>query len=129
MNLQYKTVLTFFAHPDDETLAAGATIRRLTREGCRVHVAIPNTGIHSRRNVQNEQFRNDALLVLRNDCFKALSVLGVKETDIYLGEFSDNEIDRHTLLELIHWFEKILKCVQPEAIFTHHRYCTNIDHQ
>ena len=27
---QYKKVLTFFAHPDDETLAAGATIHKLT---------------------------------------------------------------------------------------------------
>ncbi len=129
MNLQYKTVLAFFAHPDDETLAAGATIKRLTREGCRVHVAISNTGIHSRRNILNEQSRESALSVLRNDCFKALSVLDVKETDIYLGEFSDNEMDRHTLLELIHWLEKIIERVQPEAIFTHHRYCTNIDHQ
>lgn len=129
MNLQYKTVLTFFAHPDDETLAAGSTIKRLSREGCRVHVAIPNTGIHSRRNVEDKQSHDDALVNLRHDCFKALSVLGVKESDIYLGQFSDNESDKHTLLELIHWFENILKRVQPEAIFTHHRYCTNIDHQ
>jgi LmbE family N-acetylglucosaminyl deacetylase len=27
---QFKTILTFFAHPDDETLAAGATIKKLT---------------------------------------------------------------------------------------------------
>lgn len=129
MNLQYKTVLTFFAHPDDETLAAGATIKRLSREGCRVHVAIPNTGVHGRRNTQDNKSRNDALVNLRYDCFKALSVLGVKESDIYLGEFPDNESDKHTLLELIHWLENIIARVQPQAIFTHHRYCTNIDHQ
>ena len=129
MILQYKTILTFFAHPDDETLAAGATMKRLSREGCRIHVAIPNTGINSRRNAEDKQSLDNALVNLRHDCFKALSVLGVNESDIYLGQFSDNEIDRHTLLELIHWFEDILKRVQPEAIFTHHRYCTNIDHQ
>lgn len=129
MKLAYKNVLTFFAHPDDETLAAGATINRLSREGCRVHVAIPNTGIHSRRNQKDQGNREEALEMLRQDCLKALSVIGVKTTDIYLGEFSDNEIDKHTLLELIHWFEKILQQVQPDAIFTHHRYCTNIDHQ
>jgi hypothetical protein len=30
---QYKNILTFFAHPDDETLAAGATIKKLTDMG------------------------------------------------------------------------------------------------
>ena len=129
MNLQVETVLTFFAHPDDETLAAGATIRRLSREGSRVHVAIPNTGIHSRRNAQGNELRDDALANLRLDCVKALSVLGVKKSDVYLGEFADNESDKHTRLELIHWLEDVLERVQPQAIFTHHRYCTNIDHQ
>jgi LmbE family N-acetylglucosaminyl deacetylase len=127
--LTYKTVLTFFAHPDDETLAAGATIRRLTKEGCRVVVAIPNTGIHSRRNLQSDAARAEALDALRTDCHAALTILGVDESDIFLGDFSDNEIDKHTLLELIHWLEAVLREVQPDAIFTHHRYCTNIDHQ
>lgn len=119
----------FFAHPDDETLAAGGTINKLVREGCRVSVAIPNTGIFSRRNSQTENDLSGALDVLREDCLKALSLLGVKKEDIYLGSFSDNEIDKHTLLELIHWFEVVLEKVKPDAIFTHHRYCTNIDHR
>lgn len=35
MTLDYKTVLAFYAHPDNETLAAGATMHRLTRSGAR----------------------------------------------------------------------------------------------
>lgn len=129
MNLDYKTVLTFFAHPDDEALAAGATINRLSHQGCRVHVAIPSTGIFSRRQGGNRSSRESSLTGLRSDCKKALFLLGVRSSDIYLGDFSDNEIDKHTLLELIRWFEKIVARVNPQAIFTHHRYCTNIDHQ
>lgn len=130
MTLPFKSILAFFAHPDDETLAAGATMKRLAREGCRVHVAISNTGIHSRRNIEcNEARRLEDLAKLRGDCIQALGVLGVRESDIYLGEFADNEMDKHTLLELIHWLEAILQKVQPEAVFTHHRFCTNIDHQ
>ena len=53
MILKYKKILTFFAHPDDETLAAGATINKLSKNGCRVYVAIPGTGIHARKNIQN----------------------------------------------------------------------------
>ncbi len=126
---RYKKILAFFAHPDDEALAAGATISKLTTSGCEVHVAIPNTGIHSRRNIEDQFLRDQKLSNLRSDCEKALAVLGVRLENIYLGEFSDNEIDKHTLLELIHWLEDLIKKVRPEAIITHHRFCTNIDHQ
>jgi len=50
-----KKVLTFFAHPDDETLAAGATIKKLTDLGIEVHVAIPATGVQSRSNTQDTE--------------------------------------------------------------------------
>jgi len=38
-------------------------------------------------------------------------------------------MDKHSLLEVIHWLEKIINNVKPDLILTHHRYCTNIDHQ
>lgn len=129
MDLKLNTVLTFFAHPDDETLAAGATIKKLTESGCRVHVAIPCTGIHSRRSALDDKARTQLLDELKTDTNKALSLLGVHPEDIYLGDFSDNEMDKHTLLELIHWIEPIIARVKPDMVLTHHRYCTNIDHQ
>lgn len=124
-----QTVLTFFAHPDDETLAAGATLAKLTQMGKRVHVAIPATGIHSRRNLWSEEERKVRLSELYKDCQGALSILGIRAEDIYFGHFSDNEMDKHSLLELIHWLEDILRRVKPNLIFTHHRFCSNIDHQ
>ena len=126
---KYKNILTFFAHPDDETLAAGATINKLSNNGCRIHVAIPATGVHARKNVQDKKVRDKKLLNLQNDTIKALSKIGVKKSDIYLGEFDDNELDKYSMLELIHWIEKIIIKIKPDAIFTHHRYCTNIDHR
>ncbi|MBF0595708.1 MAG: PIG-L family deacetylase [Candidatus Omnitrophica bacterium] len=126
---RYKRVLTFFAHPDDETLAAGATIAKLSRLGVEVHVAIPATGVHSRRNVQLEEKREVDLAGLRKDCEQAIGILGVRPQHIYLGEFPDNEMDKGSRLELIHWLEAIIKDVEPDLIFTHHRFCTNIDHQ
>ncbi len=122
-------ILTFFAHPDDETLAAGATMNKLSEKGCKVFVAIPGTGVHSRKNVQNKMIRDKKILSLKKDTFKALSKIRVKRSNIFFGEFDDNEFDNHTLLELIHWLEKLIKKIKPDIIFTHHRYCTNIDHQ
>lgn len=128
---QISKVLTFFAHPDDETLAAGATLAKLSRIGVDIHMAIPATGIHSRRNTQDQTSRDSELIKLRQDCKKAMSVLGGggAEQNIYLGKFSDNEMDKHTLLELIQWLEGLINKINPDVLITHHRYCTNIDHQ
>ena len=124
------TVLMFFAHPDDEVLAAGATMKKLSDNGATIHVAIPATGIHSRRNIEKDaEQREAALFNLREDCVKALAVVGVQSQNIYLGEFRDNEMDSHSLLDLIHWLEAIIDKVQPDTIFTHHFNCTNIDHR
>jgi LmbE family N-acetylglucosaminyl deacetylase len=129
MITHYNRVLAFFAHPDDETLAAGATLSKLCRLGKEVYVAIPATGIHARRNIQDESSRNEDLLRLQGDCEKALGILGVPADNIILGEFSDNELDKHTHLELNQWLEGVIKETKPDIILTHHRYCTNIDHQ
>ncbi len=67
MILKYKKILTFFAHPDDETLAAGATINKLSKNGCRVFAAIPATGIHARKNTLKKNTRDKKLLKLNND--------------------------------------------------------------
>tara|TARA_B110000503_G_C7069911_1_gene380429 strand:- start:222 stop:923 length:702 start_codon:yes stop_codon:yes gene_type:complete len=124
-----KKVLTFFAHPDDETLAAGATIKKLTDLGIEVHVAIPATGIQSRSNTQDKESLDLELIELRQDTEKALAIIGIPSENIYLGDFPDNQMDKHTLLEVIHWLENIISNVKPDLILTHHRYCTNIDHQ
>ncbi len=122
-------VLTFFSHPDDETLAAGATIKKMTNMGIEVVAAIPATGIFSRKEINSIAKGNEELLKLRKDCVKALGILGIKHDNIFLGDFSDNEMDKHSLLELIHWLEKIILKVKPGLVLTHHRFCTNIDHQ
>ena len=125
----YSPVLAFFAHPDDETLSAGGTMRKMSSLGIDTHIAIPVTGIHSRKNTQDELQRDSDLINLRKDCESAMKVLGVKSDNIYLGDFPDNEIDRHSLLELVHWLERIIADVKPKLIITHHRFCTNVDHQ
>lgn len=129
MKTDYARVLCFFAHPDDETLAMGGAVARFIEQGTRVRVALSNTGITSRKNTLSTERMAEDLARLRTDCALALAKLGVAPDDILLGSFSDNEIDRHTLLELIHWIEPIIDDFAPEAVFTHHRFCTNIDHQ
>lgn len=122
-------VLTFFAHPDDETLGAGGTLSKLRRMGVEVHVAIPATGIHARKNVLDKEQCDKDLVALRENCHKALGKIGVSPHNIHLGDFPDNEMDSNTLLTAVHYLEEIKSKVQPDLIITHHWRCTNIDHQ
>lgn len=124
-----RKVISFFAHPDDETIAAGATLYKLGNLGIEVHVAIPATGIYSRRNVLSSEKMDSDIEILKKNCRNALEVLGVASRNTYLGHFPDNEMDKGTLLELIHWFEGLLDKINPDLILTHHSTCTNIDHQ
>ena len=124
-----RKILTFLAHPDDETLAAGATLSKLCRMGVTVHVAIPATGVYGRKNRLDQAAMERELVRLETDCEQALGILGVQPEHIHLGEFSDNQMDSHPRLEVIHWLETLLDAIKPDLIFTHHRYCTNIDHQ
>lgn len=120
-------VLMFFAHPDDETLAAGATIHKLCRSGVEVFVAIPGTGIFSRD--MNEEYRQAAYEMLVADTYGAMDVLGVDRRNVFLGDFPDNAFDSLPLLRLNKWLEGVMVRAKPQAVFTHHQRCTNIDHQ
>lgn len=122
-------VLTFFAHPDDETLGAGGMLSKLDRMSVDVHIVIPATGVNARKNILvGEQLDRD-LMTLRGNCHNALRKLGVSSNNIHFGNFQDNEMDSTTLLSVIHYLEDIIKKIKPDLIITHHWRCTNIDHQ
>jgi N-acetylglucosamine malate deacetylase 1 len=125
-----RTVLVYAAHPDDEVLGAGGTIAKAVELGAAVHVYLPATGVHARRNVlTDEAARAAALDQLRRDAAAALGCLGVPPERLVLGDFDDNEMDGVTRLSVIHALEDVIGRVRPDAILTHHFRCTNIDHQ
>jgi LmbE family N-acetylglucosaminyl deacetylase len=112
---KYKKVLLFFAHPDDETLAAGATIHKLSKLGAEIYLAVlASYGLHGDNT---------------NDLKVAAKILGIPEKNIYLNSFPDNKCDTMPLLDGIQWLEGIISHVNPTLLITHHRYCTNTDHQ
>lgn len=111
--------LIVVAHPDDEVLGAGATIKKLTSEGNEVDVCIMCTEAKARafRPEDNE---------LNDDTDAALKMLGVSKK--YEGTFPNIEMNNSTHLSLVRFIEKAIIDSDCDVIITHHPADTNNDH-
>lgn len=118
---QYKNMnyLIVVAHPDDEVLGAGATIKKLTSEGHIVDVCIMSTEAKARafRPEDNE---------LSDDTDAALKVIGIRKK--YEGTFPNIEMNNSTHLSLVQFIEKTIIASDCDIIITHHPADTNNDH-
>ena len=132
-------ILIIAAHPDDEILGMGGTIRKYVKNDHQVKIVIMATGIFARRseNYQNStryqtnqitsKSMEKELHDLRKDAEKASRLLGV--ADIEFLDFPDNEMDSVSLLKIVKTIEKEISIVKPDKIYTHHYNDLNIDHR
>ena len=109
--------LVVVAHPDDEVLGAGATIRKLVTEGHRVAVAIM---------VSQAAARKDLSSTLSSDEARAISMIGVEQT--YHASFPNIKMNTVPHLELVQFVESCIDDWKADAIITHHPADTNNDH-
>lgn len=119
-------VLVFAAHPDDELLGLGGTIRRLVNEGVEARAVILAEGITSRSD-KRELANNDELKELQDDARKAATIVGYSTID-FCG-LPDNRMDGCELLDIIKIVSKYVNKYKPDTIFTHHHGDLNIDHR
>ncbi len=132
-------ILVIAAHPDDEVLGMGGTIKKLTKSGNDVKIVIMATGILSRRssNYQNAvkydiddktvKKMNEQIVKLRKDAVTASKIMGVK--DIQFEEFPDNEMDIVSNLQITKKIEEILELYRPDVVYTHSQFDINVDHR
>lgn len=111
--------LLVVAHPDDEVLGAGASMKKWSQNGDEVQVAIMCTEAKARafRPEDNE---------LEDDTNDALKSLGV--TKKYEGTFPNIEMNTVPHLKLVQFIESAIKECEPDVIITHHPADTNNDH-
>jgi LmbE family N-acetylglucosaminyl deacetylase len=132
-------ILVIAAHPDDEVLGLGGTIKKLSKNGNNIKIVIMATGIKARRskNYSNsEKYEIDEKIsddldfqiqLLRKESIKSSKILGAKSIDFL--NFPDNEMDTVSLLEVTKSIEKIISSFKPEIVYTHTNFDVNIDHR
>lgn len=132
-------VLVIAAHPDDEVLGMGGTIRKYVKDGHKVKIVIMATGIFARRleKYQNstkyemigksKQIMGKELVELRKNAKKAGKILGA--SDIEFVDFPDNEMDTVSNLQVTKKIESIIQQFNPEVVYTHSQHDINVDHR
>lgn len=109
--------LVVVAHPDDETLGAGATIQKLVNEGNEVAVCIMANHAAARVNISD---------TLADDTSNALKNIGVEKT--YNADFPNIKMNTVPHLDLVQFIEHAIEDFGATAIITHHPSDTNNDH-
>ncbi len=121
-----KNVLVIAAHPDDELLGVGGTVRRLSNEGKSVHAVIMAEGLTSRSGHRQDTDKIE-LAHLQEDARNAAQEVGYASIE-FCG-FPDNRMDEVDLLDVIKVVSRYVEKYQPDTIFTHHYGDLNIDHR
>ena len=107
--------LFIVAHPDDESLGAGGTIRKLHQDGERIAVMILSLESATRTDITRQKIK------------RSHSILGVDKT--YIEDFEMmkfGEIDRFEFTKKI---EKVINEEKPDRIFTHYIGDIHNDHR
>jgi LmbE family N-acetylglucosaminyl deacetylase len=111
-------VLTVAAHPDDETLGAGATMAWHAARGDTVWACVLTDGVTSR----HDQVQ------LQADCAqRACDVLGIDR--LVLVGLPDQRLDTLSLLDVITPIEQCIEELQPDVVLTHFAGDVNEDHR
>lgn len=127
--MRMNRILVVAAHPDDDVLGCGATIRKLVIEGWAVRVIFLGEGTTCRfpeEEIDSEDARAE-ILHRRNCAIDALGVLGVQ--DFHLYELPCGRFDTVPILHLARLVEKEIEYFCPDTIFTHFENDTNNDHR
>jgi LmbE family N-acetylglucosaminyl deacetylase len=113
-------VLFVVAHPDDEILGAGGTIRKLRNEGHEVYTCVLCGPADARFGRPSDEKLRDVIA-------KAESIIGISDSMKF--EFANIRFNTVPHIEMVAAIEKAIRAYKPSVIFTHHPGDLNIDHR
>lgn len=113
-------ILILAAHPDDEVLGMGGTIKKLSKKN-NIFLVILTEGASS-------QYKDKKMIEVRKQsCKKANQHLGVK--DIFFLDYPDMKLDTIPNVEINKKLELIIKKTKPEIVYSPPSNDLNKDHQ
>jgi LmbE family N-acetylglucosaminyl deacetylase len=113
-------VLLIAAHPDDELLGAGGTIRKHHLDGDDIRVVLACEGVSMRYDAEHGE-------ALHAQTLAACSILGV--TDVRFLGLPDQRLDTLPLVDVITPVEAEIDDFEPEIVYTHFGGDVNHDHR
>lgn len=119
---EWKSILVFGAHPDDEIIGVGGTIAKLSRMGKDVYVVTFTAGETGYARPEEKDSIASIRLKEAQACDK---ILGIKER-IVLGRPTQGVVnDRETYQECV----RLIRKYKPDVIFTHWNKDKHRDHR
>ena len=108
------------AHPDDEVLGMGATIKKLSRIN-KIWLCVVSEGASS-------QYSDKKMIKVRRDaCKKSSKILGISK--IQFLDYPDMKLDSIPHLEINKELEKIIRKFKPKIVYSPPSHDLNKDHQ
>lgn len=127
--MNMRRVLVVVAHPDDEVLGCGATIRKLIESGSQVRILILGEGSSCRYPLEQIESQEVKFAIRQRRDFAdaSMDVLGV--SDAWFSDFPCGRFDTVPVIDIGKLVESHIWQFQPDTVITHHGKDTNSDHR
>ncbi len=113
-------VLVIAAHPDDEVVGMGATIKKLSKKN-KIFLCIVTEGATA-------QYDDKKMMKVRRDaCIKSSKLLGISKVKFL--DFPDMGLDMISQLEINKELEKIIEVFKPKVVYTTPSHDLHKDHK
>lgn len=113
-------ILIIAAHPDDEILGMGGTIKKLSKNNT-IHLVVVSEGATG-------QYTDEKMIKVRQKaCKSAGKILGISK--FYFFDFPDMRLDTIPHIEVNQKLEKIIKEIKPTVVYTTPYNDYNKDHK
>lgn len=113
-------ILVLAAHPDDEVLGMGGTIKKLSKNN-KIHLCVVSEGASA-------QYAEERMMeIRRKNCIQAGKLLGISTFDFLA--YPDMRLDAVPTLKINQDLERIISKYKPRKVYTTPSNDLNKDHQ